>query len=634
MLQGMNRVGQSWVGRIVVAIMFSFLILSFGIWGIGDIFRGNTSTTVAKVGRTEISAEAYRNAYQTEMQRVMQRFRRSITPDQARAFGIDQQVLGRLVTEAVFDQQARALGLGVSDTLVARSIQEDPNLKGANGSFDRNQFTELLRNNGMSEAQYVREQRAVVARVQLAEAISGSLPVPLAMRDALSRYRTERRAVEYITLGPAVLGEIAAATDAQLQAYYESHKAAYRAPERRSLALLSLDPAGLAKTDTVSDAEARAVYDRDKDTRFGQPEKRSVDQILFGTREEAEAAGQKIKDGTTFAAIATERGLDPKAISLGTVARAEMIDPAAAEAAFSLPEGGTSAPVDGRFGPVLIHVSKIEPGQAKPFEAVVGEIKQGLALAKATTELAAVHDAIEDDRAGSKALADIAKDRGLALVQVAAVDRSGNGPDGKPVAGIPAAQPLLAAAFASDIGADNEAVRTPDGGYVWFEVRGVDAAHDRPLEEVKDKVAADWRGDTIANSLTDKARSLTERLEKGETLAAVAAELKLEVQTAADLTRTSNTGDLTAAVMPRIFATPAGKAASTAVTDEKRVLFRVTGATVAPLVTSTQQAAGEEEQLRNLLTEDLLAEYVGDVQKRIGLSVYPEMMRRAIGGES
>jgi peptidyl-prolyl cis-trans isomerase D len=64
------------------------------------------------------------------------------------------------------------------------------------------------------------------------------------------------------------------------------------------------------------------------------------------------------------------------------------------------------------------------------------------------------------------------------------------------------------------------------------------------------------------------------------------------------------------------------------------VLFRVTGATVAPLVTSTQQAAGEEEQLRNLLTEDLLAEYVGDVQKRIGLSVYPEMMRRAIGGES
>lgn len=634
MLQGMNRIGQSWVGRIVVAIMFSFLILSFGIWGIGDIFRGNTSTTVATVGKTEISADAYRNAYQTELQRVMQRFRRSITPEQARAFGLDQQVLGRLVTEAVFDQQARALGLGVSDALVVRSIQDDPNLKGPNGAFDRNQFAELLRNSGMTEAQYVREQRAVVARVQLAEAITGALPVPLALREAVSRYRSERRAVEYVTLGPATLGEVPAATDAQLQAYYESHKASYRAPERRSLALLAVDPASLAKPEAISDADARAVYERDRDTRFGQPEKRNVDQILFGSRAEAEAAAQKIKDGTPFDTIATERGLDPKAISLGTVARSEMIDPAAAEAAFSLAEGGVSAPVEGRFGAVLIHVTKIEPAQAKPFEAVAGEIRQTLALAKANEAITGLHDAIEDDRASSKALADIAKDRGLVLTQVAAVDRSGNGPDGKPVPNIPAAQPVLTAAFASDIGADNEAVRTPEGGYVWFEVKSVDASHDRPLDEVKDKVAADWRGDAIATALTEKARTLTERLDKGETLAALATELKLEVQNAADLTRTSNAGDLTQAVVPRIFATPTGKVASTAVTDEKRVLFRVTSATVAPFVTSTQQASGEEDQLRNLLNEDLLAEYVGDVQKRVGLSVYPDMMRRAIGGES
>jgi peptidyl-prolyl cis-trans isomerase D len=634
MLQGMNKIGQSWIGRIVVAVMFGFLIISFGIWGIGDIFRGNVRTTVATVGKTEISAEAYRTAYQTEFQRLIQRARRSITPEQARALGLDQRVLGRLVTEAAFDQKARDLGLSVSDTLVARSIQEDPNLKGSNGAFDRTQFSELLRSNGINEAQYVREQRAVVTRMQLAEAVTGALPVPLALREAVHRYQTERRAVDYLALGAAALGELPAATDAQLQSYFDAHKGAYRRPEYRNLDVLMIDPASLAKPDAVSDDDARAYYDKVKDTRFGQPEKRSIDQILFASKAEAEAAFTRVKDGTPFETIATERGLDPKSIALGTFSRSEMFDPAVADAAFALAEGAVSGPIDGRFGPALVRVTKIEPGHTKPFEEVAGEVKSELALARASEQVATVHDAIEDDRAGSKSLADIARDRKLALAQIPAIERNGNGPDGAAIPGLPASQPLLTAAFASDIGADSEAQRTPEGGYAWFEVKGVDPARERTLAEVKDKVASDWRAAEIARGLEEKARALTERLEKGETLAGLAGELGLKVQTATDLARTANSGDLTQAVVPRIFATPVGKVASTAVTDDKRVLFKVTAATVPPFVTSTQQASAEEEQLRNLLSEDLLAEYVADIQKQLGITVHPEMMRRAIGGES
>src|SRR4051794_2038755 len=98
MLQGINKLGRSWVGKVVVAVLFSFLILSFAIWGIGDIFRGRVNTTVARVGKTEISAEAFRNAYQSELQRLMRQTRQSITPERARALGLDTQILGRLTT--------------------------------------------------------------------------------------------------------------------------------------------------------------------------------------------------------------------------------------------------------------------------------------------------------------------------------------------------------------------------------------------------------------------------------------------------------------------------------------------------------------------------------------------------------
>ena len=68
MMQGIRKAGQSWLGKIVVAVLFSFLILSFAVWGIGDMLRGATRQTVASVGSTEISAVAFRDAYQQELQ--------------------------------------------------------------------------------------------------------------------------------------------------------------------------------------------------------------------------------------------------------------------------------------------------------------------------------------------------------------------------------------------------------------------------------------------------------------------------------------------------------------------------------------------------------------------------------------
>jgi len=156
----MRLAGQSLVGKIIATILFSILILSFAIWGIGDIFRTSAPTTVAKVGDSEITIDQVRNAYNNELQRLGRQFRTVITPQQAKLFGIDQQVVSNLVTEAVMGEQARKMGLSVSDQLVARSIMEDPAFKGADGQFNRALFDQLLRNASLSEAGFVRERKS------------------------------------------------------------------------------------------------------------------------------------------------------------------------------------------------------------------------------------------------------------------------------------------------------------------------------------------------------------------------------------------------------------------------------------------------------------------------------------------
>ena len=630
MLQGINRVGKSWVGRVLVAILFGFLIVSFAIWGIGDIFRGQVRTQVATVGGQDIAAEAFRSAYQTEYQNLVRRSRQSITPEQARALGLESRVLGRLVTEATLDRRTRDLGISISDTQVAAAIQADPTF-GGTGGFDPSRFAEALRSAGYAEAQFVREQRSVLARLQVAEALTGGMAAPLAVREAVHRYQTERRVLDFTTLDAATLGDVPAPSEAELAAFFDGRKAQYRAPEYRKVNVLALEPGTLAKPEAVSDADARASYDRVRDARFGTPEKRRVQQIVFPSRDEASAAADRIKAGTGYGEVARERNIDDATLNLGTVSKAELIDPAVADAAFGLPPGGVSDPIEGRFGFVLVRVDAVEAGSLRPFEEVAAELRREVALARARDEMQAVHDAIEDQRASARPLVEIAKERQLALAQFE-TDRSGQTRNGEPATLLPDVPALVAAVFRSDVGADNEAVRTRDGGYLWFDVTAIDGARDRTLDEIRDKVAADRRNEEISRRLTDRAREMVGRLDAGEAFEAVVTATGVKPEVSGELTRGGASGDLTRGVVTRAFATPVGKAADAAGPEGRRVVFRVRAATMPPFVTTTQEATALAEQLGGTLAEDLLAEYIGDAQKQIGVQTYPENLRRAIGG--
>src|SRR6476659_2979556 len=93
MLRGMRKASSNWLGKTIMAVVMGVLIVSFGIWGIADIFRGFGQSTLAKVGRTEISAEQFRQIYTDKLQQLGRQFGRPLTSEQARAFGSDRQVM-------------------------------------------------------------------------------------------------------------------------------------------------------------------------------------------------------------------------------------------------------------------------------------------------------------------------------------------------------------------------------------------------------------------------------------------------------------------------------------------------------------------------------------------------------------
>src|SRR4051812_6357345 len=140
MLRGMRKASSNWLGKVVMAAVVGFLVISFAIWGIGDIFRGFGRSTFAKIGNTEISIESFRQLYNDRLRQLSNQFGRQISLDQARQLGLDRQIVAQLIAETVLDERARKLRLGVTDAEVARRITADPSFRGLTGQFDRNQF--------------------------------------------------------------------------------------------------------------------------------------------------------------------------------------------------------------------------------------------------------------------------------------------------------------------------------------------------------------------------------------------------------------------------------------------------------------------------------------------------------------
>jgi peptidyl-prolyl cis-trans isomerase D len=635
MLRGIRKASSNWLGRAVMGVLLGLIAVSFAIWGIGDIFRGFGRSTVAKIGSIEITVDQFRQIYNDRLQQLSRQLGRPVTPDQARALRLEQQLAGQLVAEAALDQRARQLRLNVSDAEIARQITNDPSFKGMSGQFDRARFEQIIRGAGYTEQRFSAEQKRLTLRREIAETVGGEMTLPKAMADALNRYENEQRAIDYVVLDRARAGDIPPPTPEAIAKYFEDRKAEFRAPEYRTIVVMSVAPADLARPADVSDADAKRYYDLNL-ARFGTPERRQIEQISFPTLEEAQAAATRLeKSELSFEALAKERGLTEKDIDLGVVTKTGIIDGAVADAAFALKQDEVSAPIKGVFGTMLVHVAKIEPENIKPFEDVAPEIKQTMATDRARSELASRHDKIEDERAGGMRLAEVAQKLGLKETTFEAIDRQGHDPNGEQVTGLPSGIDVLGAAFRTDMGVENEPLQIAGGGYVWFEVASVKPSRERTLDEVRTRVEEKWQEEQVSERLKAKAAEILDKVKAGTSLSDAAAADGLTVQTTFGLKRAGNAGSMPASVVEAVFATPKDAAGSAVGKDAtERVVFHLTDITVPTFDAASPEGKRIEDSTRRALTEDLLAQYVAQLQTDLGATINQDALRRVASGSS
>jgi peptidyl-prolyl cis-trans isomerase D len=277
-------------------------------------------------------------------------------------------------------------------------------------------------------------------------------------------------------------------------------------------------------------------------------------------------------------------------------------------------------------------VLSAEPAATKSFEEVAEQLKRELANERAKNEIVNVQEKVEDERLNGATLADAARKLKLTPREFE-VDRNGKAPDGAAIADLPQGADVLAAAFAAEVHGENEPLRLPNNGYVWYDVASITPARDRPLDEVKDEVTSRWRDDQIAARLKTKSTEMLDKIKAGTPFNDVVAAEGLKPEWRPGLKRGAPPPPgVPASAITEIFRTAKDTAASIEVGPAERMVFLVTEIKVPPLDPNSAETKRLDEALRTRLGEDLAAQYIARLESDVGVSINQATLNQVTGG--
>jgi peptidyl-prolyl cis-trans isomerase D len=614
---------RSKAGSFVVKGLFGLLILTFGIWGIGDIFRsGSTDTVIATVGDQTIRAEELQTALRREIERLSSRVGRTIDIQQAKKFGIIDGVLDALIDRSVIEQEAGRLRLEVSDEMIRNATTDNPKFKTPDGHFDRTLFNAVLAENHLTEDQYVALVRRELPRDDLRQAVVAGAAAPQSMVDLLYRYRNEKRVADIVTLLIADAGDVGQPSEADLTAFYDGHQDLFRAPEYRGFTLISLSPSDVAQGIEIPEAKLKEEFDQRQDE-FQVPEQREVQQILAPSEEKVKEAAAALVAGKDWHEVATQiAGQNPETIELGLMKREELPQ-VLSDIAFELPLNKPSEPVKTPLGWHILRVVRIEPAATQTFDQVKPKLEAQLTHDEAVDRIYKVANRVDDALAGGATLEDVAAKFGLKLTEIAAVDVGGRDAEGYPAALPLAPSEVTKLAFATGEGQTTRMTETQDGGVYAVRVSKITPPAVKPLAAVKDQAVAAWQDEKRRETVAKTAEDLAAAVKPSARLAAVAAEKGLKVTTSPPLLRSPSRGDTTPpALVSKLFAAKPGEVVTA--TDAAGSYVAQLGEPQTTETPSPSASADFSREQNQGMRIDLDAEYTQALRAR-----YPVEIRRA-----
>lgn len=487
MLDFLRRGVKSWVAKILLAL----LIVSFAVWGIGDIFVGGRNAAVAVAGESEIDAERFANAVLRQQSQMSQQAQRAISFQDMQAAGVGIGIAELFRREATFAEELRTIDVAVPDDSIREMIIGNPNFQDVGGGFDQGLYESAIGFQGFSPRQFEALVADELGRSILANAVTLGVGTPPGVAEAITMFDGEQRQVATISLPAADAADPGQPDASVLTDFFAANQEQFREPERRWGSYLHTDLSVLIEAAAPTDEDIETEHKANPDT-YTLQATRTVEQIVFQDQAAADAAASRILNGeATFEEIAAEQNLTVEDTSLGIVRAGDLAETTEA-AIFALEEPGIAGPVEGIFGPILLNVTAVELGGLQPLDSVREAIRAILTQRNAQAAADEASIKIEDLRAEGATMEELAVQTGLSLVPFSGLSAFADVKEGAipPLMGAPR---FMREVLESAEGEERELLQLEDGSYLLVMVDRIVDTYLPELDEVRAQAVEAWQ---------------------------------------------------------------------------------------------------------------------------------------------
>ncbi len=566
MLKLMRRHAKS----TTIKILFWIIIAVFILWGVGS-FRNDQPLYAASVNGDSISPKEVRRTAQQLERFYRQIYGENFSPELAKALDFKSRALDQIINTALLRQEAKRIGLAVSEEEVRAAIAGIEGLT-VDGRFRRDIYFRFLRTQGMTPAEFEVAQRDALLVQKMQSVITRSIRSDEDAARELYAFSNEKANLSFVRVKAADEARELTSTEDETKAYFEGHHESFREPQRASIEYLSYSEKDFEDTAVASDEDIAAEYDTYKQTRYTKPEEVHARHILLRVPTDVDRAKEDelrtravsiledLKRGADFTALAKKFSEDPsnkdRGGDLGFFTRGQM-EEAFENAAFALKAGDLSDVIRTRFGFHILRVEEHRPERQQPIEEVRDSIARSLRVERARVQARDAAFADSQEALAGKSLDEIAQVRHLELHSPPPFAEN------ESVVGLPQLPELVKSVFGLAANQVGPVTQGP-GLYVLFRVKEKIPSHVPDFQEIKARVEKALREEKGAARAKERATALRKLAVEKHNLEEAAQAESLKVEETGPFTRT---GDY----LPKIGSIPGLKKEAFRLTPENPV---------------------------------------------------------------
>ncbi|MDX9690634.1 MAG: peptidyl-prolyl cis-trans isomerase [Alphaproteobacteria bacterium] len=618
MLQSIREMTKHWIFKGLMIL----LVVSFGLWGIGDMFRGNPQQrTVASVGGVAIPVQSLETRFRLGLPEARSVFGPDLTLEKARKIGVLDRTLNLMIEEISFNLEAIRLGISVSDQMALETIAKQPGFRDANGKFNAEMWHRLLTQSGMTERFFLDNVEKEKARAVILSTLAGNMLPPKIMIDSLYEARGAKRLFEVLTIQDHSFTDISKPSDDDLMAFYKENEGLFFAPEYRAVTVATLSPEALQDDISISDEDVKAEYEKRKEELM-EPETRDVVQVVLQDEGKAKALYDAAEKAGDLSKAAKAHGMTPimmKKISEKTVL------PELYTTLFSNEEKQVSPPVKTSLGYHVTQVMKVYTGGLPVFDEVKESLKKSLKEERQGDYLATTINKLDDALAGGRSLEDIADDLRLHLMRYAAIDQAGKDTEGKEIKDIPNKQELLHIAYGLSDGDASPVQEGGNGGYYVVRLDKITPSQARPFDEVKMRVTSAWIQKKQHEKAVAEAEMIAKAIREGKKVADFATTRGVSIRLSKPVSLLGEPdNDIPSKIAPQMFVMKPGDVI-TAQTPDKQYVLRLSS--IVPVSAKDPEPIRIKvaEQVKEDLPLDMVKQYMEHLHKVFSVKINKDL---------